>query len=644
MNYVLHYDIAAIFTCLVVNVLYFSQKRFPTKADRYFRWMCLLVLIATVSDTVSVFTIANAATVPEWINYIINGIFFLSFNTLQVTFFCYMVLITGYDTGNVGKLMKVIAASILFYILVAILFTPFTHHSFYFEDGVYYQGILLPSLYVAAYITMFISIFMMFFSRRKLTAYQKYSSLVVILVSTTFVIIQFIYPELLITNFAASLLLIVLSHSLQNPDDYLDHDLQVFNHMAFITRADEMLRAGKKFDVVAFELENIDYIEQNYGVEVETELLKAMAGNWSSRKSFFYLDGTQFACICEKGEKEIKEFAGEVELFFEKFNLSSEAKLTLRRCRIACPRLAETGEQLLSVVAFSLSESRKENNSELYEITSEKIDRKRNDVRMVQVIKKAIAEKAFEVYFQPIWSVLERRFTVAEALVRMIDSDNNLIMPDQFIPIAEKNGMIIEIGDIVFEKVCEFISSHHLEQLGVRYIEVNLSMVQLMEENLYVRLIEIMKKYNVPGSMIDFEITETSQNKNNAALHRNMRKLIEYGCTFAVDDFGTGLANADYLLEYPFELVKLDRSFVWGARKNEKAQIVLEHAAAMIGKLNLKIVAEGVEDMDQVSKLIDMGCMFLQGYYFEKPIPQERYISFLEDTDNFIREKMPSYL
>ncbi len=642
MNYVLHYDIAAIFTCLVVNVLYFSQKRFPTKADRYFRWMCLLVLIATVSDTVSVFTIENAAIIPEWINYIINGIFFLSFNTLQVTFFRYMVLITGYDTGKIGTIMNLMAGTILGYIFGAILFTPFTHHSFYFEDGVYYQGILLPSLYVAAYITLFVSIFMLFFTRRRLTTYQKYSSLVVILVSTTFVIVQFICPELLITNFAASLLLIVLSHSLQNPDDYLDHDYQVFNHMAFITRADELFRAGKKFDVVAFELENVDYIEQNYGVEVETELLKNIAKRWKNRKYFFYLEGTKFACICEKGEKEVNEYSEEVRKCFSDYNKISAAKLTLRRCRIACPRLAETGEQLLSVVAFSLSESRKENSNDLYEITIEKIDRKRNNVRMVQVIKNAITEKLFEVYFQPIWSVKERRFTVAEALVRMRDENNNLIMPDQFIPIAEKNGMIIEIGDIVFEKVCEFIEKHQLEKLGVRYIEVNLSMVQLMEENLYKRLIEIMEKHHVPGSMIDFEITETSQNKNNAILHRNMRKLIEYGCTFAVDDFGTGLANADYLLEYPFELVKLDRSFVWGARKNEKAQIVLEHVTAMIGKLNLKIVAEGVEDLDQVSKLIDMGCMFLQGYYFEKPIPQERYISFLEDTDNFIREKMPS--
>ena len=263
---------------------------------------------------------------------------------------------------------------------------------------------------------------------------------------------------------------------------------------------------------------------------------------------------------------------------------------------------------------------------------------------MEQVIFNAIERNWIALYYQPIYSTKEKRFTSAEALVRITNEEGKVVPPYDFVWVAEKNGMIIEIGDIVFQKVCEFISSHHLEQLGVRYIEVNLSMVQLMEENLYVRLIEIMKKYNVPGSMIDFEITETSQNKNNAALHRNMRKLIEYGCTFAVDDFGTGLANADYLLEYPFELVKLDRSFVWGARKNEKAQIVLEHAAAMIGKLNLKIVAEGVEDMDQVSKLIDMGCMFLQGYYFEKPIPQERYISFLEDTDNFIREKMPSCL
>jgi len=214
------------------------------------------------------------------------------------------------------------------------------------------------------------------------------------------------------------------------------------------------------------------------------------------------------------------------------------------------------------------------------------------------------------------------------------------IPPGEFIPIAEESGLILEIGEIVFRKVCEFIASGALRAFNIRYIEVNLSMVQCMQENLHTRMIEIMDEHKIPYNMIDFEITETSMNTNNKLLHHNMKNLIECGCTFAADDFGTGLSNADYLIKFPFEVVKLDRMFVKAANEDDKAQKVLFHTASMIGSLELKIVAEGVETKEQAESLLDVGCEFLQGFYFSPPIPPEEYIAFLTKSSEFLKEKM----
>ena len=154
----------------------------------------------------------------------------------------------------------------------------------------------------------------------------------------------------------------------------------------------------------------------------------------------------------------------------------------------------------------------------------------------------------------------------------------------------------------------------------------------------------IMDGYEIPYHMIDFEVTETFTNSNNRILMHNMVSLIDSGCSFAVDDYGTGFSNTDYLIEFPFELVKLDKSVVWAATDNEKALKVLEHTAAMIKSLGLKIVAEGVETFDQVLMLRSMGCDFLQGYYFSKPIPPEEYIEFMRNTKSCIKEKLTDRL
>ncbi len=644
MEYIVHYDIAAIFTCLVVNILYFSKKRFPTKANRYFELMCILVGVSTISDTISVFTIHNAATVPLWLNYIINGTYFLSFNALQLAYFRYMVTITGYNRGKLGDILNVASLVSLGYILSCVFFTPITHHAFYFKDGVYHQGILLPSLYIVAYVMLVSSIGLVLFTRSKLTAFQRYSSFVVIITSSSFVVLQFVVPELLITNFSASLLLMVLYHSLQNPDEYLERDLKVFNQKAFLEYTERLFEKKKKFYVLAFDIEGFEFVDQCMGVETGNKLLQMVVKECRTQMKgeIYFLGGTQFVYICEKGEREIDAHAEWLRSRFITPFIIKDKKvhLKLHLCCVACPEISATGEHIMTAVDLSLEECRKLNCSSVFYTTQETIEKRQRVTKITHILQRAIMKDEFEVYFQPIYSVHDKSFSVAEALVRLKDSELGFIPPDEFIPIAEKSGLILEIGEIVFRKVCEFIASQQLAQYGIRYIEVNLSMVQCMQENLHRRMIDIMDFHKIPYHMIDFEITETSMNTDNAILHHNMDKLISQGCTFAADDFGTGLSNADYLIEFPFELVKLDRTFIWAADENDKAKKVLFHTASMIDSLDLKIVAEGVETSEQAKALLDVGCEFLQGYYFSPPIPPDKYIEFLENAPGFLREKM----
>lgn len=250
--------------------------------------------------------------------------------------------------------------------------------------------------------------------------------------------------------------------------------------------------------------------------------------------------------------------------------------------------------------------------------------------KMEQLIFSAIENDRIEVYYQPIYSTKERRFTCAEALMRMKDEEGKIIPPCDFIGVAEKNGMIIKLGEIVFEKVCQFIKEHGLIRYGINYIEVNLSVVQCNYINLAEDLIKIMERYEVNPEHINLEITESASLSAKRILLDNMKCLVNYGVHFALDDFGTGQSNLNYIVDMPVDIVKFDRMMTNSYFENGKAKYVMDAAMQMIHGMNLKIVSEGVETKKQYDAMENLGINFIQGFYFSKPLPKDKFLEFLE--------------
>ena len=158
--------------------------------------------------------------------------------------------------------------------------------------------------------------------------------------------------------------------------------------------------------------------------------------------------------------------------------------------------------------------------------------------------------------------------------------------------IAEKNGDILAIGEIVLEKVCAFIEEYHPEDYGIKSIHVNLSVVQCMQENIGIRLLNIIDKYKIPHGLIDFEITESTADNSSENLDKIMDDFNKKGIDFSLDDYGTGYSNQSNLMRYPYSIVKIDKSLVWACDSNPKAFISLKHTIAMIKDLDMKVLAE----------------------------------------------------
>ena len=249
-----------------------------------------------------------------------------------------------------------------------------------------------------------------------------------------------------------------------------------------------------------------------------------------------------------------------------------------------------------------------------------------------QEISNALADDRVEVFFQPIYSNRDKCFTSAEALVRIRKKDGTLLSPSIFIPVAEKTGIILELGERVIEKVCLLLKNSDAIKLGIHYIEINLSVIQCEKRDLAKRLISIVEKYDIAPGLINLEITETASISARTILLENMKTLINYGFTFSLDDFGKGESNLMYIVEMPVSIVKLDYDMLKAFFRSPKAKTVVQAVVNMAHNMNLKMVAEGIETEEEIQGMSKENIDYIQGYYYSCPVPQNDFLEFLRNN------------
>lgn len=227
----------------------------------------------------------------------------------------------------------------------------------------------------------------------------------------------------------------------------------------------------------------------------------------------------------------------------------------------------------------------------------------------------------FVVYLQPKVEIKTGRIIGAEALVRKIQKNGSLIMPDSFIPIYESENVISHVDLFVLEEACRIIRKWEQETSSSFIISVNLSRVTLMEKDIVNKILKVCCKYDVEPSKICIEITESSSKIQLEELSRLAGEIIEAGFKISLDDYGTKYSNLAILSAIDFNEIKLDKSLIDGLETNEKSQVLVRYVIQMCRTLNQMIpIAEGIETQGQIEILKDLGCNFGQGYYFSKPV------------------------
>lgn len=244
----------------------------------------------------------------------------------------------------------------------------------------------------------------------------------------------------------------------------------------------------------------------------------------------------------------------------------------------------------------------------------------------------ALDEKKFEVYYQPVFSKFDE-LKAAEALVRLYDAELGEILPEEFIPIAVEMGKMNEIGRLVFEQVAHFIHHNDMEKLGLKYVEINLSLPECIEPELPQKLLSVLEEYEVPKGMINLQISEEILAGMHADLLHNMHAMNEEGVNFSLDDYGSSSVTLAYIMTLPFQFVKIDKSVLWAALKNKSAMEAFKASINTLKDFSIKIVVEGVETKEMADHLKRLGCDYLQGFYYARPLSAKDFKDFCLTMD-----------
>lgn len=242
-------------------------------------------------------------------------------------------------------------------------------------------------------------------------------------------------------------------------------------------------------------------------------------------------------------------------------------------------------------------------------------------------LESALANHEFIVYLQAQYSLPEETVSSAEALVRWKNEKDGLLMPGDFIPILEEAGLITKLDFYVWEKVCQTLREWIDEGITPIEIAVNFSRKHLANPNLVEELCEIADKYKIPHRLLAVELTESIVWENEKVLFEVTQQLHENGFLLSLDDFGTGYSSLSLLKNLPVDVLKIDRSFFTDNRYKTRAKQLITSVMKMAEQLNMTTIAEGVEEKEHIDFLREVGCNKIQGYYYEQPIPSDKFWS-----------------
>ncbi len=598
---------------ILLIIFYKVQPKLGLYSERLYLHVLITCMITLIFDITSIIVIIYRDSIYMLLVEFICKAYLVCL--ILNGFYAFYYALSDISYPNRLKL-RIVTASVMILMSVVVCILPID----YYSDGsaTYTLGPAVLSTYG---FTLFFIILTMIFcltQKKRINTIRRKAILWWMGIWVAFATIQFLNNSFLIVGLGCAVGSVILFFFLENPDSYIDKNLGCFNSNALTRYLDHIIEIKKSCPIIILNFNNEEKKDASNGMEFM---------RW----------------IIEKGgsEKDVRIFKNihsELWMIFDSMH-----DYTLYRSLVATEmekqekqvilvkdsNIFSSSDELTKVISYTEIEDMILLTRGIRNITIEDIIDYNAENRIKADIIEALEDDRIEIFIQPIYSTLKEHFVSGEVLARMRTKDNLIVPPGIFIPVAERSGLIKEIGERVFRKACKFISESNLQSYGIDYLEVNLAVEHGESEELLDSFVSIMKEYSINPKMLNLEITETGSIRNRERFMKNMEKFRALGVELSLDDFGSGESNLDYIIQMPVSIVKFDKQMIDEYNRNVRAKFVVHHITDMAHEMGLMIVAEGVETKDQLDEMRRIGIDFIQGYYFSKPVPTGDFLTFI---------------
>lgn len=642
MDRVIYFDIIAVPVYAIILYATFVRKMITGTSNRAFTYLLVASLVTAVcSLTTNLFgTVLPLSDADVIVVKIFSSLYFMFHVLVPILYLMFLFAETRlwYHMTQKKKLAVIFAPYMLSVVLIVVNIFTGAVFTVTTEEG-YKRGPLISVFYILAlvYVLWGASFLIV---RRKMFSTAKWVSLIsMYIINGIAVLIQFLFPRMLIEMIMTALMELYIVLIIMRPEDYMDQRAGLPNFRAYRNELTKILATNVRGTILIMRFLNAREMQRYMGddkyfgfirqtaarIRDYCERNKLISDMYFEQPGRIYLISDNYDFDFENGARELIS-----ELMNDIISIESNGvKIIPRFCEIRYPEdisdvgtIVNIGRQFHRIIPFDQFYTRAK------EIIDSPTFRIRNNMDLI--LNRAITEKKFEMYYQPIYSVREKRFVSAEALIRLNDEEFGFISPAVFIPAAERRGLMVPIGDFVLESVFRFISENDFRELGLSYVELNLSVAQCVQCDLAEKIFALEKKYHVNPERVNLEITETTYENIGETTDTNIRILSENGFSFSLDDYGTGYSNMQRISKLPLKIIKIDKTLV-DDMQSHAGMSVMQNTVSMMKDIRKEIVCEGVETAEQLDLLSSLGVDFIQGYYFSKPLPEDRFVEFIKE-------------
>jgi diguanylate cyclase (GGDEF)-like protein len=393
------------------------------------------------------------------------------------------------------------------------------------------------------------------------------------------------------------------------------------------------------FSILYIDIDNFDYINQLLGFKNGDLLLKKLANRFVevSKKHYWFgrLFGDKFICISHLSSKKTdKQYHTMAKSFFDAlkapFRINNKSYFLTASIGIATFSKEGSGsDRLIQNAQIALEHAKIKFGNSVVIFNKKLNDKAKKILEIDAQLKKIDMDKELKLVYQPQVDAKTKEVIGAEALIRWHHKSLGVLSPKDFCPIATKNGVIINISRWVIENIAKTIQRWGKNHVPIVPISVNIPTIGFYQRDFVSNLKKIVKKYDIKAENLQLEVTENLMLKNVSSVIAELAELSQLGFKVTLDDFGTGFSNLSYLSQFKLHALKIDTSFVKQMHRSWQDIALIKIIIQVAKNFNLSVVAEGAETLEQVNKLRKLNCDIIQGYFFSKPIDEEKFRKFL---------------